>query len=42
MSDYLNILLNYVIFVYIFYRFVNYFNRSVNNVNGLLLNTFDT
>ena len=39
MSDYSNILLNYVIFVYIFnrfvkifYRFVSYLNRFVNYI----------
>ena len=49
MSEYLYILLNCVIFVYIFnrfvkifYRVVNYFNRFVGNFNGLMLNTFNT
>ena len=49
MSDYSNILLNYVIFVYIFnrfvkifYRFVSYFNRFVNYIIKFLLNYFDT
>ncbi len=49
MSDYSNILLNYVIFVYIFnrfvkifYRFVSYLNRFVNYIIKFLLNYFDT
>ena len=49
MNDYSNILLNYVIFVYIFnrfvkifYRFVSYPNRFVNYIIKLLLNYFDT
>ena len=49
MNDYSNILLNYVIFVYIFnrfvkifYRFVSYFNRFVNYIIKFLLNYFDT
>ena len=49
MSDYLDILLNYVIFVYIFnrfvkiiYRFVSYLNRFVNYIIKFLLNYFDT
>ena len=49
MNDYSNILLNYVIFVYIFnrfvkifYRFVSYLNRFVNNIIKFLLNYFDT
>lgn len=49
MNDYLNILLNYVIFVYIFnrfvkifYRFVSYLNRFVNYIIKFLLNYFDT
>ena len=49
MNDYSNILLNYVIFVYIsnwfvkiFYRFVSYLNRFVNYIIKFLLNYFDT
>ena len=49
MSDYSNILLNYVIFVYIFnrfvkifYRFVSYLNRFVNYIIKFLLKFFDT
>jgi hypothetical protein len=48
-NDYSNILLNYVIFVYIFnrfvkifYRFVSYLNRFVNYIIKFLLNYFDT
>jgi hypothetical protein len=48
-NDYSNILLNYVIFVYIFnrfvkifYRFVSYLNRFVNYIIKSLLNYFDT
>ena len=33
MNDYSNILLNYVIFMYIINRFVNYLNRVVNYIN---------
>ena len=49
MNDYSNILLNYVIFVYIFnrfvkifYRFVNYLTRFVNYIIKFMLNYFDT
>ena len=49
MSDYLNTLLNYVIFVYIFnrfvkisYRFVNYLNRLANYIIKFMFNYFDT
>ena len=49
MNDYSNVLLNYVIFVYIFnrfvkifYRFVSYLNRFVNYIIKFLLNYFDT
>jgi len=48
-NDYSNILLNYVIFVYIFnrfvkifYRFVSYLNRFVNYIIKFMLNYFDT
>jgi hypothetical protein len=48
-NDYSNILLNYVIFVYIFnrfvkifYRFVYYLNRFVNYIIKFMLNYFDT
>ena len=49
MNDYSNILLNYVIFVYIFnrfvkifYRFVSYLSRFMNYIIKFLLNYFDT
>ena len=48
MSDYLYILLNYVIFVdifnrfvKIFYRFVNYLNRFVNYIIKFMLTYFN-
>ena len=42
MNDYSNILLIYVIFVYIINRFVNYLNRFVNYIIKFLSNYFDT
>ena len=49
MNDYLDTLLNYVIFlnifnrfVKIFYRFVSYLNWFVNYIIKFLLNYFDT
>ena len=42
MNDYSNILLNYVIFVYIINRVVNYLNRFVNYIIKFLSNYFDT
>ena len=42
MNDYSNILLNYVIFVYVINRFVNYLNRFVNYIIKFLSNYFDT